>query len=153
VAGGAGSPIYGENLRARGVDTREGERATIVQEQKSCRDQILGTNDDVVSESPPAIRRGFAVVELPAGALDRADTQPGDRLHLADIWKDWLRPNRSTAPNQKTSVESRSAPAGLRPLDAKHSGLQRSGGVSAVRHPRCSIGGRCNGNEETRGSD
>ena len=29
--------------------------------------------------------RAFAVIELPVGALDRADTQPGDALRISGI--------------------------------------------------------------------
>ena len=44
--------------------------------------EVLKLRRDMPAWRMAAAWRGFAVVELASGALDRADTQPGDRLRI-----------------------------------------------------------------------
>jgi uncharacterized membrane protein (UPF0127 family) len=44
--------------------------------------RVLKLRRDVKPRRIAAAWRAFAVVELPAGALERSDTRPGDRLQL-----------------------------------------------------------------------
>ena len=47
--------------------------------------RVLKLRRDMKPWRMAAAWRGFAVIELPAGALDRADTRPGDGLRIAAI--------------------------------------------------------------------
>ncbi len=47
--------------------------------------EVLKLRRDMPSRRIAGAWRGFAVVELASGALDRADTRPGDRLRITTI--------------------------------------------------------------------
>ena len=75
-------------------------------------DVLFLSKDGRVLKVRPHMKRGriaaawraFAVVELPAGAIERSDTRPGDSLQVSAAENNWPGPNKSTDPDRKTAV-------------------------------------------------
>ena len=99
--------------------------------------RVLKVRRDVKPRRIAAAWRAFAVVELPAGAIERSDTRPGDTSGRRPLKQVWRGPNKSTGCG-KTNTR-RAPPESRRSSrsDAKRRSTPHFRSNTLSRHVRC----------------